>query len=291
VSSHAGERLGVRAAHAAIAAREKALGVIGRFLDRVASLSFNRLIAIWGAGVLGCGALYWMIEAVGGAALIEAGTPLPATARGFVSSVYFSFVTATSLGYGDIVPVGLSRFVAILEGAGGLLLFGCVISKLVSHRQEILIEEIHRSAFESRLSRVRTNLHLMLSELQGLAAETAEGTIPLERLGARLESAAMVFGGELRSVHDLLYRPQQAPDEEALEALLANLAAGLREFCDLMDALPQARERSEILHTGITSIAMLASEICGECVPREYAPGLKIWMDRIQQLARRLSTA
>jgi hypothetical protein len=34
------------------------------------------------------------------------------------------------------------------------------------------------------------------------------------------------------------------------------------------------------------AIAVLAAEICGSCVPREYAPGMRVWMDRIQELAR-----
>ena len=36
-------------------------------------------------------------------------------------------------------------------------------------------------------------------------------------------------------------------------------------------------------------IAVRAGEICGECVPREYAPELKIWMNRIQADARDLT--
>ena len=67
-----------------------------------------------------------------------------ADGQGFVTAIYFSFVTALSIGYGDVVPLGLFRIVAIVEGAAGLLIFGCVISKLVSRRQEELTEEIHQ---------------------------------------------------------------------------------------------------------------------------------------------------
>jgi hypothetical protein len=57
------------------------------------------------------------------------------------------------------------RILAVTEGAIGLLIFGCLISKLVSRRQEALVEETHRIAFEDRLDRVRTNLHLVLNDL------------------------------------------------------------------------------------------------------------------------------
>jgi hypothetical protein len=41
--------------------------------------------------------------------------------------------------------------------------------------------------------------------------------------------------------------------------------------------------------TNVRVVARLANEICGECVPREYAPHLKVWMDRIQAHARELT--
>jgi hypothetical protein len=38
----------------------------------------------------------------------------------------------------------------------------------------------------------------------------------------------MVFVGELHAVHDLLYRPQDTPEEAVLEAILAGLASVFR---------------------------------------------------------------
>jgi len=45
--------------------------------------------------------------------------------------------------------------------------------------------------------------------------------VPTPEAVARVEGAAMIFVGELYAVHDLLYRPQLAPDEAVLEAILA----------------------------------------------------------------------
>ena len=75
-------------------------------------------------------------------------------------------LSATSIGFGDVVPVGPARVIAVAEALAGLLIFGAIVSKLVSRRQEQLIEEIHRVSFENRLGRLRTNLHLALSELR-----------------------------------------------------------------------------------------------------------------------------
>ena len=45
-----------------------------------------------------------------------------------MNCVYFSFVTYTSLGYGDQVPVGLIRFTAGLEALTGLVLIAMTAS-------------------------------------------------------------------------------------------------------------------------------------------------------------------
>ncbi len=42
--------------------------------------------------------------------------------------VYFSFTNYTSLGYGDIEPIGLVRFLAGLEGLVGLVMIGWTAS-------------------------------------------------------------------------------------------------------------------------------------------------------------------
>jgi hypothetical protein len=45
------------------------------------------------------------------------------------------------------------------------------------------------------------------------------------------------------------------------------------------------------LTANVRVLATLANEICGTCVPREYAPQLKVWMDRIQAHAQGLLSA
>ncbi len=259
------------------------------WIERLANVSYGGLIWRWFAMVGGLGLAYWMIPALHWGALRDAGAPVEFTLPGLLTALYFSAVTATSVGFGDVVPIGILRLLAVVEGAAGLLLFGCIISKLVSARQEMLVEETHRTAFEDRLERVRTNLHLVLSELQTIAITNATQGSTSERALARLESVAMMLAGELRTIHDLLYHPQQAPDEYMLEGLLAGLAADLRELADLVAAAPQARERSPLLGTTLLSVRTLAGEVCGECVPRQYAPHLKVWMDRIQEYARTLA--
>jgi hypothetical protein len=89
-----------------------------------------------------------------------------------------------------------------------------------------------------------------------------------------------------RTIHDLLYRPQLAQDEQAFESILANLAAVYREFGHLLECAPARHPRPSTLDATLRRMKSLASEICGDCVPREYAGELKGWMDRNQELSR-----
>jgi hypothetical protein len=111
---------------------------------------------------------------------------------------------------------------------------------------------------------------------------------PREAL-ARVESAAMVFVGELHSVHDLLYRPQETPEEAVLEVILAGLTSVFREFLELLICVKAQRAaRSAVLESSIQAMSRLARDICGDCVPRQFAPSLRMWMDEIQRLAGNL---
>ena len=257
-----------------------------RFVDALGDQSVGGLLRLWIVIVALFGVVYWLLDWSPSLALISSGGPVDAGVRGFLAALYFSAVTATSVGYGDIVPIGPARVLAVFEGVAGLILFGCVISKFVSRRQEQLIGEIHHIAFEDRLGRVRTNLLLVRTELQATARLCEGHEIPPPEAVARVESVAMVFVGELRTVHDLLYRPQETPEEAVLEAILAGLTSVFREFNELLGCVQAQRaERPPALTASVTTMSRLAREICGDCVPREFAPALRIWMDQIQRMA------
>jgi len=259
------------------------------FLDAIDSRPTSQLFLFWLAMVVLCGVAYWLAALLGYHGLVAGRVPIGFTAEGLATAIYFSFVTATSVGYGDVVPVGATRVLAIAEAVTGLLVFGAVVAKFVSRRQDTIVREIHRVTFEERLDRVQTNLHLVLSELQAIATMCDDGTVRPERVSVRLESAAMVFAGELRAIHDLLYRPQRAPAEPVLEAILAALAGAFRELTELLACLPTTFVRSTTLDGSLRVMARLADEICGECVPHAYAPALTMWMDRVQEAARRIA--
>ena len=136
----------------------------------------------------------------------------------------------------------MARVAAVGEAVTGLLIFGAVVAKFVSRRQDEVVREIHRVTFDERIDRIQTNFHMLLSELQAIAMMYDDGAATPERINARLESATLVFAAELRTVHYLLYRPAQAPEEPVLAGILASLASALNRSTILVNlAGPRVR--------------------------------------------------
>jgi hypothetical protein len=243
------------------------------------------LVWLW-LGTIGfCALLYWALARSGIGQLHDGAEPIARGARGLLSALYFSFGVATSAALGDIVPRGPLRTLASIEAVAGVILFGALVSKLLSRRQDEVMSAIHRIAFEDRLERVQTDLHLALIELQSIAQLCRTPGVPEEQIRVRVDSASGICLAELRTTHGLLYRPQDAPGEATLEGILASLAGVMRELRDLVTCLSS---RSPYLTRNLEALTRLADEICADCVPRGYTPALGEWMNLIQSVGRDL---
>ena len=255
------------------------------FVDLFERRTTADLVWLWLGTIGACALLYWLLARAGIGALLEGGAPIATGMRGFASALYFSFGIATSAALGDIVPTGALRTLASIEAVAGVVLFGALVSKILSRRQEEVLNEIHLIAFEDRLERVQSDLHLALIELQNITQLCRTPGVPEEQIRARVDSASGICLAELRTIHALLYRPQDAPGEAMLEGILASLAGVMQELRDLVACLSA---RSPYLTRNIDSLTRLAEEICADCVPRRYASNLGEWMNRIQSVAREL---
>ena len=152
-------------------------------LDLIESLSPAQIFFVWLGMVVLCGLLYWLTGFSRRPGLVDSGHPIAGTLEGLLSALYFSFVTTTSVGYGDVLPLGPVRILSIFEAVTGLLIFGALVAKFVSRRQDELVRDIYNVTFEARLDRVQTNLHLVLSELQSIAMLCDEGVTQPQRVG------------------------------------------------------------------------------------------------------------
>jgi potassium channel LctB len=262
-----------------------------RTFDRISSWSAMHLAAAWLGAIVLFALAYWLLGWFHQPVLYSAGEPLPRTWDSFWTCLYFSLVTATSVGFGDVVPTGPARALAVIEAASELLLFGVLISRLIARRQDQLLEEVHRIGFEDRVSRVRMNLHAVLQDLQELAQLCRQPEHDRSRWNLRIVSLLQVLVGELRTVHALLYRSAEHVEETLLQALLSNLAACLDELGEIRRCASADLRGIESIASSLKIISQLSDEICGECVPRKYADDLKQVLDRVQSLGHALNAA
>ncbi len=73
---------------------------------------------------------YWVIPKIDGESALK--DSCGARVEGLLNALYFSIVTATTLGYGDVSPSGWLRGCAAVEVTGGVLLAGLAVSAFVA---------------------------------------------------------------------------------------------------------------------------------------------------------------
>ncbi len=85
---------------------------------------------------------------------------------GFLDALYFSTITITSLGYGDLRPVGFGRFLAASEVVFGLTVVGVAIAKLASERQGFLLKRIYGGDHQNRIHKLRESIRKSTKDIE-----------------------------------------------------------------------------------------------------------------------------
>ena len=136
-----------------------------RLLHIINEVPLGWLFAAMLATVLLFGVGYWFAAQSGN--LIY--TWNPGTQPGFADSIYFSIVTVSSLGYGDIRPVGWARLLVGLEVFAGLAFFGLLVAKVSSVKQDYILKRMYGEAVDEKLA----HLHTQLDEQRALYRTTS----------------------------------------------------------------------------------------------------------------------
>jgi hypothetical protein len=88
---------------------------------------------------------YWALGRYG------QGLVLSNKAVSFGNCLYFSVITFSSLGYGDVLPGGFSKIIASIEVFVGLAFLGIFISKLSSAKQSYHLAQLYARDAQERL--------------------------------------------------------------------------------------------------------------------------------------------
>ena len=153
--------------------REEEHHLLVKLFERLTGQTYQKLLMIWCSLAFGFGFIYFILSFVPGhGPTIEMETSV---LEHLVNSIYYSIITATSTGYGDIVPQGISKVLAALQSICALFVFAVFVTKLVSHRQDIALREIHRLTFEDIFHNTREDLFILRKDFDTIMQE-AENT-------------------------------------------------------------------------------------------------------------------
>ncbi len=162
------------------------------------ALELSRMIALWVFMVLGFGIIYYALSlAVPTAPLSIQGQPLSADLMGFGNAIYFSIITATTVGYSNLAPQGFAKVLVVIEILASIALFGLIISKIVAKKQEHATQELSAGLatlnFEENANTAVAELYVFRSEIkelqeQLLSLKTKKGGSQITQLKQQVQN-------------------------------------------------------------------------------------------------------
>ena len=226
---------------------------IKRIRSWVERIRFVDLFGCWLILVILFGLLYYVLDARYDI-LASRGK------EGFLNSIYFSFITSFPIGYGDVVPVGIGRFFAVIEGITGLIIYGIVISKLVSYKQESILNELYEISFEERLHRFRSALYLFRSDLSKFIFRVENNSTTQKQIND-IWIMVNTLDVTLMDISKVLFKKVDREyikkvDNLSLELIFNSIDTSLQKLLELVDTLEEKKLKwkTEILVENLGSI-------------------------------------
>ncbi len=232
--------------------------------------------------ILGSTAIYYLSAKVGLGGLHQSNG-----SENLGDSLYFSLVTFTSLGYGDIAPVGASRWVACVEVILGLSLFGLAVSKASAARQSYYLGRLYVHYATERFSSYERSLRDLKEAYRHAALE-----LPIQRqqvmdLNVRLHGilhSVEAFISFEASQGDFFGEVSPSPILKILKPM-CKVARRLKHICEISggewysdEILRSARRRylqmqktialvkSSSFDPRIHDECYIAQKVCGSCI-------------------------
>ncbi len=138
------------------------------------TLSLKRLLLLWFFIIIIFGLAYFGLSS--SQQLTYKNEPLTNNVYGFGNAVYFSFITALTIGYGNIDPLGFAKILVVIEAMFSITIFGLIIYQIVSIKQEEVIEELHELTFEETSNEAISKLYLFRNDLKNIKESLTDKT-------------------------------------------------------------------------------------------------------------------
>lgn len=265
-------------------------------LDVLDKLSFKQIFAFWIGYMAVFGVIYYLLSFIPGQGVLYHGEQIGHGIRSLLTAEYFSFITAASAsqGYGDLFPLGVSRVFAVVEAVSGLVIFGVIISKLLSQKQETLLQEVYEISYDEKATRVRSAFYLFRSDANKVLETIENGRMSERRLQdlwitfTTLESAVYEAAKIIHPRANNRYVKQIDPLN--IELLLNSIGLSLAKAADLLAALDERglTWRTDVMNSIIAAVGTSISSITEHLAKRELDRKTLDKMSDIRLLTERL---
>jgi len=159
------------------------------------------------------------------------------------NSIYYSIITATSTGYGDIVPFGLSKTFASIQTITGLFIFAILVGKLVSQRQDLAVRQMHKLTYEDVFHNTREGLYIIRKDFDRII-DKIECKVPLSLMDWEDLATAYKQGQSLILEIPEFYSPEETPlytiDARREQLLMEAVHRTLHRINHLIDTFSMA---------------------------------------------------
>ena len=147
------------------------------FIEYLTSLPYRTLFELWIASVFLFAALYLSVTYIPGGLHGLRGIAGESLLQQALDALYFSAVTSTTVGYGDISPIGIAKFFAAVEGFLGFFGVGLLTAKIVSIKQDVVLNHIQKVSFDSFFRDMREDLFIVRRDFDGIMKEARKGSV------------------------------------------------------------------------------------------------------------------
>jgi len=168
----------------------------------LSTLSFWKIFVIWVLIIIFFALIYFMLgnEHSHLLNIVE-----DSNVESFSDSLYFSLVSATTTGYGDIVPIGYFKFISTFELVIGLLILALVTSKLVSIKQETIMDDLYEISFNDKINSLRSALLLFRQKINKFRYMIEDKEFRKRDLAA-VDALLIGFSDDINEIINLLNR-------------------------------------------------------------------------------------
>jgi hypothetical protein len=224
--------------------------------------TFN-LISIWILVAVLFGFLYYLLPGE----LIDGRTGV--VIHNLLDSIYFSFVTILTIGYGDLYAHGFIRVLTAIEGLIGWILFGLIVYKVVSVKEDIILKEIHKLSNDQYLSRIRNSLFISHTNLVRFVKEVRSKKIHNSAMVYELGVISTTLRSNIEDAVKFLLTNQGSIngelEEEEINILVSGIDICINNLVMSLDVYPKKFKEDSVIIGNVNKIVESVRKIHTSC--------------------------